>query len=695
MPALQFQENTMKCPACVEHELRPVLTKQGIEIDYCEKCQGIWLDKGEIYSFTKRRKELAAALQEALKHPKFSSRLSPKTGAQMQEIAFLGGELMLDYCPETEGLWCDQGEIEKLVKAAPRMLSIGIDQSMKEGVTPEQERPAPGEVTQTTTLLRLPGLGLSSAIALMSLAVMPALFLILVALFPGLTAGTVLILGVLLAGGQCAVSPWLLDHALRRFSQVQWQTAAQLPAHLQKFVTRVCTEQGMQIPRFGLINDDGPNLFTYGHTPDTARIVLTRGIFERLAEQEVEAVVAHEFEHATHWNMPLMTAAQLVPFVLSSLYRTLLSSERTRSKTLCAVGVYLLYRLSEYPLLWFSRRREYRADRFAAEITQNPNSLASALVKIAYGLAGQGSDNQEDTRSHSLEALGAFGIFDTASAQAFTVSAHTADEDVVHTRAANRQKAHIAGALKWDIWNPWAKYYEFHSTHPLMAKRLHYLSNQAQASGQTPFLRLSLKKPESYWDDFWSDLLIMVLPVLTFLAAVIGGLVTGQQVVFGLGVLITGIFSLVKLFSTYPFDEFPMMTISGLLKYVKVSGIRAVPCQIQGIITGRGVPGLIWSEDFILKDHSGIIFLDYRHPLRLWEFFFGLMRSKHIQRTQVIAEGWYRRSPVPYIELKSLRTADKTRKCYVYTLKMIWVIFLVIAGFIAAFVPVSTLMGLF
>ena len=56
----------MNCPTCKESELRPVLTKQGVEVDYCDSCGGIWLDKGEIFHFTKRRKELANSLKSGV-----------------------------------------------------------------------------------------------------------------------------------------------------------------------------------------------------------------------------------------------------------------------------------------------------------------------------------------------------------------------------------------------------------------------------------------------------------------------------------------------------------------------------------------------------------------------------------------------------------------------------------------------------
>ncbi|NIO19186.1 MAG: M48 family metalloprotease, partial [Candidatus Aenigmarchaeota archaeon] len=79
----------------------------------------------------------------------------------------------------------------------------------------------------------------------------------------------------------------------------------------------------MKNPRMGVIYDGAPNAFTYGHTPNNARVVLTRGLMDLLNEDEVKGVVAHEIGHAKHWDMLIMTAAQLVPLILYYIYRTL------------------------------------------------------------------------------------------------------------------------------------------------------------------------------------------------------------------------------------------------------------------------------------------------------------------------------------------------------------------------------------
>ena len=57
----------MKCPNCKDFELQATLTKQGVEIDACSKCKGIWLDRGEIFYFTKKVIVVAGVLEQAIK----------------------------------------------------------------------------------------------------------------------------------------------------------------------------------------------------------------------------------------------------------------------------------------------------------------------------------------------------------------------------------------------------------------------------------------------------------------------------------------------------------------------------------------------------------------------------------------------------------------------------------------------------
>jgi Zn-finger nucleic acid-binding protein len=48
----------MKCPHCKESELTPVMIKNGVLVDYCQRCEGVWLERGELYYFTKSPRSL-------------------------------------------------------------------------------------------------------------------------------------------------------------------------------------------------------------------------------------------------------------------------------------------------------------------------------------------------------------------------------------------------------------------------------------------------------------------------------------------------------------------------------------------------------------------------------------------------------------------------------------------------------------
>jgi heat shock protein HtpX len=669
----------MVCPAC-DSELIPRLTRQGVEVDYCEKCKGFWLDRGEIFHFTKNPKKLAAMISEGLKHPRPTDRKDPRTSTPLMEISILSEKTVIEVSEKTGGIWLDEGELEKMVQSAPGLLAIDIDQSVEDpaktgGIAPRQEaKPA---------LTSLPSLAFRSSMTIFFLYSLLTLVLITFAELTGMAPGAALLIGFVVLVIHFILGPWLMDFFLNWFFKIKWKNLDEFPEHLGQFVTSVCREKRMKVPRFGYIDDGAPNAFTYGHTPNNARIVVTRGILELLDPEEVEAVVAHEIGHAKNWDMLLMTVVQLVPLVLYYVFRRIIRSDFSNgkiayAKAAAAVGAYLVYLISEYIVLWFSRTREYFADRFAGQVTRKPNSLAQALVKIAYGLAGQEKEKQEQSqRSHNLEAIGSMGIFDNRTSRSFAINSASI-QGADQTVAIDPSK--VVGAMKWDLWNPWAKFYELNSTHPLVANRLNHLGQLAETIGQAPYVRFKESKPESYWDEFFFDILIMFMPSVVLLSFALASLIFGDPRLVFLGLSVMGALSLVKLYFTYPLKFFPDMSVSSLLKKIKVSAVRPVPCKLRGKVIGRGVPGLIWSEDFVLKDDTGIIFLDYRQPLRFWEFFHGLLRSPVLMEKEVEIEGWFRRAPVPYIELRKLTHEGVVTKCYIYLFKLFFSIIMIVFG---------------
>jgi heat shock protein HtpX len=188
-----------------------------------------------------------------------------------------------------------------------------------------------------------------------------------------------------------------------------------------------------------------------------------------------------------------------------------------------------------------------------------------------------------------------------------------------------------------------------------------------------PSLTFRAEQPESYWDEFLVDFAVNGLPALGF---VIGlgiasvGLLTEWLVGgVGIGLLIWGGAWWLKRRFAYPSNLDQPTTVADLVGEVKVSRVRATPGTLQGKIIGKGIPGLYWSEDFVLQDGSGYIVLDYRQPARLWETLFGLLRVDSLIGMTGKARGWFRRVPRPIFELRELELDNgKTIKTYVYPL---------------------------
>ena len=250
------------------------------------------------------------------------------------------------------------------------------------------------------SLLTLPSLALRSLTVLVGLYAVLGVVLIAVVEAGVLNATVALLIAVAVAAGQFLLSPWLMDFSLRWFYQMHWATPGELPEAVDGFIRSVCEREQMKYPRMGIIEDGAPNAFTYGQTPSNARVIVTRGLFELLDTDELNAVIAHELGHARHWDILVMTVANLVPFLLYYIFRTLsrvrLKKEAESVRIGLIVVAYLLYLVSEYVVLWLSRIREYYADRFSGDVTGNPAVLASALVKIGYGLAGRGYTAEDE-----------------------------------------------------------------------------------------------------------------------------------------------------------------------------------------------------------------------------------------------------------------------------------------------------------
>lgn len=486
----------------------------------------------------------------------------------------------------------------------------------------------------------------------------------------------VLAAAVLVVSLQYLIGPYFIDWIYR----IEWTEPGRADPAIASLIDEVCAEHRIHKPRFGVIHDGNPNAFTYGHLKRDARLVVTSGLLEILDEDERKAVVAHELGHITHNDFIIMGFAALVPLIMYIIFRFSIEASlhggKDKDKSsialiVVAVGSFLAYVISQYIVLLLSRVREYWADSFSAHATGNPDALSSSLVKIAYGLAKVDPAAKSDRKDYAMRSL---GIFDPSSARALAMSAST---------SGSYSTSEIQNAMYWDLWNPWGMFFELKSTHPLPAKRIRALAEIAQKELKKA-TRFTFKgtKTESYWDEFLVDFAVNYSPILVPLAILFALL--GMPFVnylfnplytpvlepfralafaflgFGLSYLIKTLYSYRR--------SFRPTTVKDLVNTIKVSAVRGIPCILRGKVIGRGVPGLAWSEDLVVRDNTGFLVMDYKQPLGLINFFFGLVKAGKFVGKDVEVKGWYRRAPVPYVELSEIKSIDGSQrsKCWYY-----------------------------
>jgi len=163
---------------------------------------------------------------------------------------------------------------------------------------------------------------------------------------------------------------------------------------LHEIVDRLCALADMPKPRVAIAPTQMPNAFATGRNTKVAVVCATDGILNKLTDDELEGVLAHEMSHVAHKDVAVMTIASFLGIIAALMVRFAFYSElfggRGRDSNgqsqLLIIPVMLLsivvYAVSFLLIRLLSRYRELSADRSGALLTGRPHSLASALQKV-------------------------------------------------------------------------------------------------------------------------------------------------------------------------------------------------------------------------------------------------------------------------------------------------------------------------
>jgi Zn-finger nucleic acid-binding protein len=111
------------CPKC--HQALFVVRFKEIELDFCSKCRGIWLDAGELEELMNKTGAVVSdpfkIFQTKAASKKNKKHLCPRCDQSLDEIDISQGnsKLTLDRCPKGHGLWFDAHELQDLFEMYP------------------------------------------------------------------------------------------------------------------------------------------------------------------------------------------------------------------------------------------------------------------------------------------------------------------------------------------------------------------------------------------------------------------------------------------------------------------------------------------------------------------------------------------------------------------------------------------------
>ena len=154
-------------------------------------------------------------------------------------------------------------------------------------------------------------------------------------------------------------------------------------------VRDLTTRAGLPMPKLYVIPQEQPNAFATGRNPEHSAVAVTAGIRKLLSEDELRGVLAHELGHVRNRDILITSLVATIAGAITYIGYMLLWFGGDDDSPLGLVAVLALALLAPLAAaiiqLAISRQREYSADATGAEICGNPESLASALLRLEEG----------------------------------------------------------------------------------------------------------------------------------------------------------------------------------------------------------------------------------------------------------------------------------------------------------------------
>lgn len=180
---------------------------------------------------------------------------------------------------------------------------------------------------------------------------------------------------------------------------------------LVETVRRQAKASGIGMPEVAIYDSPDVNAFATGMSRNNALVAVSTGLLQKMEQDEIEAVLAHEVSHIANGDMVTLTLIQGVvnTFVIflsriigHAVDRIIFKTEEEHGPAYLITSIIaqiVLGILASIIVMWFSRQREFRADAGSAKLVGR-NKMIAALERL----------KQQYEPSHLPDKMAAFGI---------------------------------------------------------------------------------------------------------------------------------------------------------------------------------------------------------------------------------------------------------------------------------------------
>jgi heat shock protein HtpX len=220
----------------------------------------------------------------------------------------------------------------------------------------------------------------------------------------GLNLGALLGFAFIMGFGGAIISLLISKPVAKWSSGVQVITGAEGPDQrwIVDTVRGFADKAGIGMPEVGVFEGE-PNAFATGAFKNSALVAVSTGLLQGMTREEVEAVIGHEVAHIANGDMVTMTLIQGVmnTFVvfLSRVIGYFVDGWLSRGEQRSGPGIGYMITTIVLDILfgfvaaiivaWFSRQREFRADRGSAQLLGRRQPMINALARLGGMVPGE------------------------------------------------------------------------------------------------------------------------------------------------------------------------------------------------------------------------------------------------------------------------------------------------------------------